>query len=285
MAETLDRKTCMRCGKPKDIKEFYDNPNLDDTGVDAWCKSCLGKCATREDVARYMWENGRDFTKEIWKLAVDRAEPILAKNAVYQKSSKDKQKALLEKAAAGQVQYVMKTDYHYVDTDGVSYEEAKAQGLFNDPKAEEKDEEKVYSKEFHGEFTKDELEYLEDYVADLSEDFDIETRADKDYARKMAKASLIHDNALNDYLAGEADIETVNKAAASFDMIAKSGNLAPSKKKKDDSKSIGSWSELTLYLEMNGHPCTRQVTWPLDDVDKTVMEFRHIVTAMGLDGE
>ena len=46
---------------------------------------------------------------------------------------------------------------------------------------------------------------------------------------------------------------------------------------------MGSWSGLTYKLETSGYPCTRKIEWEKDDVDRTIMEFRHIIDALGLD--
>ena len=288
MAAKLDKKMCAHCGRDKELSEFYKNPGYDETETDCWCKDCVNKCGSKESIQKYFWENKRAFSKDIWDAALERAEPLLLNNAVFQKASKDKKQKILEKIAAQQVPFVMSAHYQFQDTydetagRDMTYGQAKLQGFFDEP---EDPNEKVYSKEFHGFFTKDELSFLEDYMDNLSDSYEIDVGAAKDYAHKMAKASLVHDKLLNEFLAGECDIEAVNKAAANFDMLAKSANLAPSKRKQDDGKAMGSWSELTLMLETTGHPCTRKIQWELDDVDKTVMEYRHIITALGLDGE
>ena len=44
----------------------------------------------------------------------------------------------------------------------------------------------------------------------------------------------------------------------------------------------GSWSEISFYLETNGHPMTRKIEWEKDDVDRTIDEFRYIVESLDL---
>lgn len=275
----LSKKTCSLCGKEKEFTDFYPNEGSADS-FDSWCKVCFEKCQTKDDVKKYMWENGREFSKHMWDQAEERATPIVQNVSTYKRASKEKKLELLEKVTVTQIPFVMNLSFKKINNEGKSYEDAVKENLIE---SEDKEDEKVFSKVFHGWFTRDELDFLEDYMDNLSDTFDIGSGAAQDYAKKMAKASLVHDKLLNEFLDGKCDIEAVNKAAANFDMLAKSANLAPSKRKQTDDKSIGSYSEISLFLETNGYPCTREIKWPLDDVDKTVMEFKHIITAMGLD--
>lgn len=66
-------------------------------------------------------------------------------------------------------------------------------------------------------------------------------------------------------------------------MLSKSANFAACKRKPGEGGGMGSWSELTYKLETSGYPCTRKIEWEKDDVDRTIMEFRHIIDALGLD--
>lgn len=280
-------KLCMRCNRVKELTNFYGNKDwTEQLGRDIWCKDCVNHCATKDDMREYFWENRREWDERLWETARKKAAETAAKNAVYQKSSEERRAAILEKLTCQQVPAYMHmiSYYKYVDNglDGktLSYQEAKEQGKI----VEEKDPMiKIYSEAFNGYFKPDELKYLETYYASLEKDFDLDTENLRDYARKLAKASMLADKAQDNYAAGRCDFSVVKDALAQFDMLSKSANFAACKRKPGDAGGMGSWAELTYKLETSGHPCTRKIEWEKDDVDRTIEEFKYIVEALGLD--
>lgn len=177
----------------------------------------------------------------------------------------------------------MGTQYKYVDpskvTGSQTYQEAKANGEIVENKIDANL--KVYSEEFNGYFKPAEITYLEKYYRGLETDFDLSDTNLRDIAKKLCKASLQADKAQDDYMAGRCDFSVVKEAMALFDLLSKSGNFAACKRKPGESAGITSWSEIALQLETTGHPCTKQIEWPKDDVDIVIDEFRHIVEAIG----
>lgn len=280
-------KLCMRCNRVKELTNFYGNKDwTEQLGRDIWCKDCVNHCATKDDMREYFWENRREWDERLWETARKKAAETAAKNAVYQKSSEERRAAILEKLTCQQVPAYMHmiSYYKHVDNglDGktLSYQEAKEQGKI----VEEKDPMiKIYSEAFNGYFKPDELKYLETYYASLEKDFDLDTENLRDYARKLAKASMLADKAQDNYAAGRCDFSVVKDALAQFDMLSKSANFAACKRKPGDAGGMGSWAELTYKLETSGHPCTRKIEWEKDDVDRTIEEFKYIVEALGLD--
>lgn len=281
------KKLCMHCGQPKPVGEYYLNKDwAEQQGRDVWCKECVNKTTTKDEVREYFWENSREWSERIWDSAQKRAAAIAEKNATYQKSSEEMQTRLLERITCQQIPAVMQlADYYkFVDRERegstMSYQEAKEQGRI----AEEKDPLiKVYSETFNGYFKPDEVKYLETYYANLENDFDLDTENLRDYARKLAKASMLADKAQDNYAAGRCDLSVVKDALAQFDMLSKSANFAACKRKPGDTAGMGSWAELTYKLETTGHPCTRKIEWEKDDVDRTIAEFKYIIEALGLD--
>lgn len=278
-------KLCLHCGRVKDLNDYYANKDWDEQlGKDIWCKECVNRCTAKDEIREYFWENHREWNERIWELAKKKAEALAAQNATYQKSSEERRLMILERLTCQQVPLVMQPNYKYVDPtkDGraISYHEAKENGTI----IEEQDPNmKVYSEDFNGYFKPAELRYLENYYQSLENDFDLDTENLRDYARKLSKASLLADKAQDDYAAGRSDFAVVKDALAQFDMLSKSANFAACKRKPGEAGGMGSWAELTYKLETSGHPCTRKIQWEPDDVDKTIMEFKHIVEALGLD--
>lgn len=278
-------KLCLHCGRVKQLSDYYQNKDwAEQLGKDVWCKDCVNRCTTKDEIREYFWENNRDWNERIWDMATKKAEALAAKNLTYQKTSDERRKLILERLTCQQVPVVMQTQYKYVDNtkDGktLSYEEAKETGKVV---VEEDPNLKVYSEEFNGYFKPYELRYLENYYQSLENDFDLDTENLRDYARKLSKASLQADKAQDDYAAGRCDFSVVKDALSQFDMLSKSANFAACKRKPTDTTGMNSWGEMIQYLETHGHPCVNPVVWEKDDVDLAIAELGHIVRAIGLD--
>lgn len=89
----------------------------------------------------------------------------------------------------------------------------------------------TYNEEWRGTYTKSDLDYLEKYYEDLNRDFKIVTRNHKDYARKIAKASLAMDRAYDDMINGVQGADTRYKNLKdTFDQLSKSAQFAEDKR-------------------------------------------------------
>lgn len=281
------KRMCLHCGKSKPLTDFYSNRDwVDQEGRDAWCKDCVNKCKNKDEIREYCWENNREWVEDLWVSARKKALATAEENITYQKSSDDRKAAIIERMTCQIFPAMMSLTKFYKFAEhtkgghNISYQEAKEQGEI----VEEKDPlVKVYSEAFNGYFKPDELKYLETYYTNLESDFDLDTENLRDYARKLAKASMLADRAQDNYAAGRCDLSVVKDALAQFDMLSKSANFAACKRKPGEAGGLGSWAELTYKLETTGHPCTRKIEWEQDDVDRTIAEFKYIVEALGLD--
>ena len=288
----VQTRLCLHCNQTKPLSNFYANRDwVDNGGKDKWCKQCLAKIITKDEMRRYFWENNREWKENVWQNALKQAEVQAAKSSVYQKSNEDRRQVLLESIACPIMPSLMqktqnyKYEDHTQDVNTNDYDEAKQSGKiieFDSTKAKDKNL-KTYNEFFNGEFKPAELEYLEDYYHGLEEDFDLSDTALRDTAKKVAKASLLADKVQNDYMAGRCSLQDVKDAIAQLDLLMKTGNFAACKRKPGDKGGMGSWAELTLHLETHGFLCDKLVQWPKDDVDKTIEEFKYIVEAIGLD--
>lgn len=285
-AKNKPGKVCMRCKQTKELDDFFKNRDWEEQlGCDIWCKDCVSRIKTKDGMREYFWENNREWQEKIWNQASSKAEEAALTNAVYRNSNEERRAIILEQLTCQNVPSVMARSYKYVDNkrdDVLSYEDAKQKGLI---KLEEEDPDlKVYSPEFNGYFKPAELSYLQNYYNSLCEDVEIVTQSHRDYAKKLAKASLQADKAQDDFAAGRCDYQLVKDSMANFDLLSKSANFAPSTKRKDGTTSgLGSFGEIALWLETNGYPCIKKVEWEPDDVDKTISEFSYLIESIGLD--
>ena len=288
----VQTRLCLHCNQTKPLSNFYSNRGWISNGnKDAWCKQCLAKIRTKDEMRRYFWENNREWRENVWENALKQAEVQAAKSSVYQKSNEDRRAVLLESIACPIMPSLMqktqnyKYEDHTQDVNTNNYDEAKEAGKIVElnPKGKSDKNLKTYNEFFNGEFKPAELEYLEDFYAGLEEDFDLSDTALKDTARKVAKASLMADKAQNDYMAGRGSLQDVKDANAVLDLLMKTGNFAACKRKPGDKGGLGSWAEICFKLETTGHPCTRKIEWPKDDVDRTIEEFAYLTESLGLD--
>lgn len=278
-------KVCIRCQKPKPLTEFHPNKGWkEQQGRDVWCKDCVAQCGTKEMLREYFWDNNREWNEQIWAQARVKAEKMAATNLTFQKSNDERRKMILDRLTCQQVPTVMNSLYKFVDnTNGGKYASFQQAEEETSLEPKEDPDAKVFSEKFNGYFNKSELTYLEDYYNGLEEDFELNDTNLRDIAKKLAKASLQADKAQDMFMAGRCDFSVVKDALSQFDLLSKSGNFAACKRKPGDNNGLGSWAEITYKLETTGHPCTRKIEWPKDDVDKTIDEFRYIVEALGYD--
>ena len=283
-------KICSKCKQTKLLANYYSNRDwTEQLGKDVWCKDCVSKCATKDELRKYFWENNREWNEKLWTNSRKKAELAANKNKTYQKAFPETQKNILDRLTCQNVVKAMQLNYKFVDhTNDIevqTYEDAKEAGQVISETKEEKDPNvKTYSDFFNGFFKQEELKYLEDYYRQLKDDFELSDVNLRDTAKKLAKQSLICDQIQDKYAAGKATIADVRDAMTLFDLLSKSGNFSASKRKPGEKGGMGSWSEITFYLETNGHPMTRKIEWPKDDVDKTIEEFRYIIEALDLSG-
>lgn len=280
-------KMCLHCNQVRNLSDFYSNRDwIDQGGKDIWCKKCISQIKTKDDMREYFWENHRKWDERIWNNAQKKAELQAAKNVVYQKSPEDRRNVILEALTCQQIPSIMQIHYAYVDNsqdiNANDYQEAKEAGKIIEMKVDPNV--KTYNAFFNGDFKQSELEYLENFYDELSNDFDLSDISLRDNAKKLAKAALTVDKMQNDYLAGRCQIQDLNNAVSSYNLLASMGNFAASKRKPGDKAGMNSWSEISFYCESHGYPMTRKIEWPKDDVDKTIDEFRHIVEALDLNG-
>ena len=285
-------KLCFHCNQTKPLSQFYANRDwVENGGKDKWCKQCLAKIRTKDEMRRYFWENNREWKENVWENAIKQAEIQASKNTVYQKSNEERRQVLLESIACPIIPSLMqktqnyKFEDHTQDVNSNNYDEAKENGKIVEmnPKNVKDKNLKIYNEFFNGEFKPSEIEYLENYYQGLEQDFDLSDTSLRDNAKKLAKASLLADKVQNDYMAGRCSLQDVKDAMAQYDLLMKTGNFAACKRKPGDKGGLGSWAEIAFQLESTGHTMQRKIEWPKDDIDKTIEEFRYIVESLGLD--
>lgn len=143
---------------------------------------------------------------------------------------------------------------------------------FQDSKFENEEDfkksEVFFNQEWQGSFNIHDLNYLNNYYDDLHRDYKITTRNHKDYARKIAKASLAMDKAYERMVNGK---DTAAKAEfkqlrETFDALCKSAQFTESTRSAND-VGLGSFGVIFDKVEKRQwippHKPTKKDTYDL----------------------
>lgn len=283
-------RLCLHCNQTKPLSNYFSNRDWIENGKkDKWCKQCIAKIRTKDEMRRYFWENNREWKENVWENALEQAKIQAAKSTVYQKSNEDRRQVLLESIACPIMPSLMqktqnyKYENHIDDANTNNYDEAKKNGKvveLETARAKDKDL-KVYNEFFNGEFKPAEIEHLTRYYERLGEGFNFSTDFTlEDNAKKLAKQAFIVDKMQNDFLAGRCSAQDVKDAMSIYDMLLKTGNFAACKRKPDEKSGMSSFSELTQYCETHGYPCVRKIEWEKDVVDQALDGLGYIIESM-----
>ncbi|KOA94875.1 hypothetical protein ADU76_02425 (plasmid) [Clostridium botulinum] len=210
-----DTRICFYCGKEKKNigNNFYQNINPyihDGFGI---CKVCVKKIINYKDIQSIFFVLhilNRPFITSVWN--------DIAKN------DKDPWSAYIRQISS-LPQY---KDYTYSNGETFDNNEEQSTIIINTEENDYVDSNgMIYSKEWKGTFNKPDLNYLNEYLTSLKNDFNIVTRNHLDYARKIAKASLAVDKAYEGMLNGVNGSEKRYKdLQAIFDTLSKSAQFS-----------------------------------------------------------
>ena len=110
-------------------------------------------------------------------------------------------------------------------------------------------EELVYSEFWMGDYSQKDINLLDKYYEGLNRDYKIVTENHRDYAKKIAKASLMMDKAYEDMLKGVAGADKMYASAKDiFDSLSKSAKFSEDKRSIND-VGISSFSKITSIVE------------------------------------
>lgn len=283
----VSSKLCVRCNRVLPLGNFYPNKAWTYQRYrDVWCKECASQyCKNQETLKQYCYENNRQWKDSFWDSALKKAQYVVATDADYinPKTAPKKRDDILNRSAVRQFFSMMNIApfYGYVENvgeDGVFVPDEK-------PKEEEPEEKRSYNRKWGGFFTKEEIDALEDIYSQYEEDFVLDNVNIRDYARKVAKASLNADIAEDKMRRGQISASEYKEAQRIFDDLSKSSNFAACKRKPGEASGMGSLGEIIMRLEVAGELKENGFTFPEDDVDKIILDFRKTLHSVGIEGQ
>ena len=133
-----------------------------------------------------------------------------------------------------------------------------------------------WNEDWQGTFTLQELKYLDKYYNDLLKDFKVVTGNHKDYARKIAKASLAANNAYNKMMEcpTKENIDVYNTTNSNFDRLSKSAQFTESQRGAND-VSLGCFGRVFDAVEKHNW-VPKHVPNDEDLYDKMINQFANI---------
>jgi len=110
-------------------------------------------------------------------------------------------------------------------------------------------DELIYDDKWMGKYSQKDIDYLTNYYAGLERDYKIITENHRDYARKIAKASLQMDKAFDEMINGTEGADARYKnAREAFDTLSKSAKFSESTRSVND-VGISSFSKVAAMVE------------------------------------
>lgn len=275
-----EMKKCMSCPddncmKPK--KDFYLSKNPEHLdGLVPWCKSCVQNAMVAPDgridldkTISLLKQLDRPFYKDVMQQSVNQLIKVhqdipsgmvryCGKEiiGIYFKNINMKHNLYMRFSDSEKSGYMRNPDNETpcFDNEPDFFVGGELNDIILNSKAtytppKQTQEGLIYDPVWRGDYTPSDIAYLNDYYKGLERDYKLVTENHRDYARKIAKASLQMDLAFNEMLKGVKGAETKYKnAREAFDTLSKSAKFSESTRSVND-VGISSFSKVASIVE------------------------------------
>lgn len=249
-------QSCNAMGRYQNNSDFYKSRNIS-IGYHPYCKECVNEIIDIDDmqtVYDVLQTLDTPFIQDVWKEAL----------ADIDGNYIDKYLNLIN------------------NTYKSRYENARFKdSIYDSELVLEKDENgnevKNWDDTWQGYYSKRELNYLNKYYQDLNNDFKIITTNHKDYARRIAQASLIMNdtyNVMRDNPDDKDAVSAYNTAVSNFDRLSKSAQFAESQRGAND-VSLGCFGRVFDAVEKHNF-VPQHIPEDKDMFDKIIEQFSNI---------
>lgn len=282
-------KLCIRCNRALSLNSFYPNKAwISQRYHDVWCKDCaIQFCKDKETLKQYCFANNRQWKDSYWESAAKKAAYVLNTDAEYlnPNTSPGRKEDLANRVTCRMFFSMMNLVqfYGYVENIGIDGEVTPP--MEEDSETTDGEQKLRYNATWRGFYTDAQIQSLEDTYAQYEEDFVLDNVSTRDYARKVAKASLNADIAEDKMRRGKGTVSEYKEAQKIFDDLSKSSNFAACRRKPGDASGMGSLGEIIMRLEVSGALREDGFTFPQDDIDKIIQDFRQTLRSVGVEGQ
>ena len=248
-------QNCTKLGRYQATSNFYKSRNSS-TPYYPYCKTCVEKnidANNVQEVQDFLKEIDRPFIMDLWIMACSKEDKFIENYMKYITSQKYDSLTWADSIFERTVQ---------------KNEEIKERSAYQDiPK---------WNEYWQGEYTDKEIEYLNDYIEGLKNDFDISTVNHMDYAKEIAKTSLLKTKAYSTMLKDPSDdnIKAYKGIVSMFDVLSKSAQFAESQRGAND-VGLGSFGQIFDAVEKHNWVPT-YVPDDKDMYDKLLDQFANI---------
>ena len=269
------KKKCTRCHEEKRLTDFYSS-NSPLFSVDKrvpLCKKCIQELCLNDDgeideielnktlriidkpyykdslassYQQFLREHSYIEEEDVRKYG-DKVLGLYFKNIMLRQ---DKDKSYEDSEKEGFIHHNSNTSLSEKEKIIQKYSDIQEQkNSTSTPQTKKVEEELVYSEFWMGEYTQKDIDLLDKYYAGLNRDYKIVTENHRDYAKKIAKASLMMDKAYEDMLKGVTGADKMYSSAKDiFDSLSKSAKFSEDKRSIND-VGISSFSKITSIVE------------------------------------
>jgi len=210
--------TCTKCGliKTTNISNFFktDNPLYNE--FFPACKDCI------YELYNTHLQNGSDIRDAVIKICELLDKPYIEEVffTTYEKEKDNKNILGLYFKNSSMQQWKKQGILRFGDS---IFSRNSSQGM----QAVFEDQTRIYSEEWNGRYTQTDINYLNQYLTGLHNDFKINTTSYKDYAKKICCASLAVNKAYQEMLDGANGADKKYKDLQStFDTLSKSAQFS-----------------------------------------------------------
>jgi len=267
----LVSKECRNCKKTKRISEFPKSKFTKD-GYECFCRTCKKeKIISKDSLIEYLDINNTEFNEINFNDAFNWSRDRELKKYPNHQNLPSNFNELVMKSAISK--------YYAQGNISGNYEHFPLKSKNN--KTKKKDSKKDYNEKWRGNYTESEINYLNEYVQNLIQDYNIITRNHMDYAMKIAKASLAMDIAYEEMLDNSAGAEKRYESCKKiFDDLCKSAQFNESSRSANDVVGLGSVGVITKRLEDKGFiPTNLDLDIPDDNTEKVLNDYKYIITS------
>lgn len=269
---------CSACGKPNKHEDYYSSAShfMRHFGKVHTCKKCVWEYV--EPIEKNQYDMTRvkkalrmidkPFIKDLWEASIEETESKTNSWTYF--------KTYMKNIALPQ-----NINLSWDDSEFNSLDNNELPKLNNDEAAKDFNdkENKSYNRKWMGEYSPSEIEYLEGYLSGLHKDFKIVTENHKDYAKKIAKASLHMDNCFRDVLEGISGADKKYKDAKDvFDTLSKSAQFSESQRGQNE-VGLGCFGRVFELVETKTF-IPEHIPTEQDDIDKMLNDFSHILKSL-----
>ena len=269
-------KKCNFCHEEKKVTDFYisKSPLFSADGRVPICKECVLKSSLNEDgtineielnktlkmIDRPYYKDLiessiKSFIKEHSYVENDKVKyygkEIIQKYFTLIAMRQDRDKSYADSEKDGFIHQNSNTPKSSKEKIAMKYADIQQKEYDVDNEIDQSDisDKLIYDKVWRGKYTQSDLDYLNNYYEGLQRDYKIITENHRDYAKKIAKASLQMDKCFDDMLNGVEGADTKYKnARESFDSLSKSAKFSESTRSVND-VGISSFSKVAAMVE------------------------------------